>query len=242
MAPNAGPRTVLVVEDEDDIAGVMLDYLRFNGYAAERLSDGLEAIAHITRQAPDLLLLDVMLPGCDGFEVLRAIRRFTALPTIMLTARVEEVDRLLGLDCGADDYICKPFSPREVVARVRAVLRRSVVAHGETATAVPPLTLDHVRRRASLHGQPLHLTGKEFDILKTLQSSPGRVYSRTQLLELAYPGELDANERAVDSHVKNLRRKFALVDPQHEWFRSVYGVGFALEDPLAPDEGAQTLS
>lgn len=110
--PSSGTQqTVLVVEDEADIASVVLDYLRFNGYAAEHLSDGLAAIAHIRRQPPDLLLLDVMLPGCDGFEVLQAIRRFTALPTIMLTARVEEVDRLLGLDCGADDYICKPFSP-----------------------------------------------------------------------------------------------------------------------------------
>lgn len=228
-------QTVLVVEDEDDIASVVLDYLRFNGYAAERLSDGLAAIEHITRHPPDLLLLDVMLPGCDGFAVLQAIRRFTPLPTIMLTARVEEVDRLLGLDCGADDYICKPFSPREVVSRVRAVLRRTAGVPEGSATAAAPLLLDSNRRRASLYGQPLQLTGKEFEILKTLHSSPGRVYSRTQLLELAYAGELDANERAVDSHVKNLRRKFALVDARHEWFRSVYGVGFALEDPLAPD-------
>jgi two-component system response regulator BaeR len=235
MSANFAPHTVLIVEDEDDIATVMLDYLRFNGYAAERLSDGQEAIDHITRQAPDLLLLDVMLPGCDGFEVLRAIRRFTSLPTIMLTARVEEVDRLLGLDYGADDYICKPFSPREVVARVRAVLRRSLDVAGESVTVLSPLVLDHARRRASLYGQPLHLTGKEFEILKTLQASPGRVYSRTQLLELVYPGELDANERAVDSHVKNLRRKFAMAGAQHEWFRSVYGVGFSLEDLLAPD-------
>jgi two-component system response regulator BaeR len=232
--PSSGPQqTVLVVEDEADIASVVLDYLRFNGYAAEHLSDGLAAIAHIRRQPPDLLLLDVMLPGCDGFEVLQAVRRFTALPTIMLTARVEEVDRLLGLDCGADDYICKPFSPREVVSRVRAVLRRAAGAH--IGAAVPALLLDHGRRRASLYGQPLQLTGKEFEILKTLHSSPGRVYSRTQLLELVYADELDASERAVDSHVKNLRRKFALLDARHEWFRSVYGVGFALEDPLAPD-------
>lgn len=232
--PSSGPQqTVLVVEDEADIASVVLDYLRFNGYAAEHLSDGLAAIAQIRRQPPDLLLLDVMLPGCDGFEVLRAIRRFTALPTIMLTARVEEVDRLLGLDCGADDYICKPFSPREVVSRVRAVLRRA--AGAPAAAAVPALLLDNSRRRASLYGQPLQLTGKEFEILQTLHSSPGRVYSRTQLLELVYADELDASERAVDSHVKNLRRKFALVDAGHEWFRSVYGVGFALEDPLAPD-------
>lgn len=235
MPANSPQQTVLVVEDEEDIASVVLDYLRFNGYAAERLSDGLAAINHIAQHPPDLLLLDVMLPGCDGFAVLQAIRRFTPLPTIMLTARVEEVDRLLGLDCGADDYICKPFSPREVVSRVRAVLRRTAAAPEGTAAVAAPLLLDSNRRRASLYGKPLQLTGKEFDILKTLHSSPGRVYSRTQLLELAYAGELDANERAVDSHVKNLRRKFALVDARHEWFRSVYGVGFALEDPFAPD-------
>lgn len=233
MLPSDPQQTVLVVEDEEDIASVVLDYLRFNGYAAEHLSDGLAAIAHIRRQPPDLLLLDVMLPGCDGFAVLQTIRSFTALPTIMLTARVEEVDRLLGLDCGADDYICKPFSPREVISRVRAVLRRTA---GMPSSAVAPsLLLDNDCRRASLYGQPLQLTGKEFEILKTLYSSPGRVYSRTQLLELAYAGELDANERAVDSHVKNLRRKFAQVDARREWFRSVYGVGFALEDPHLPD-------
>jgi two-component system response regulator BaeR len=235
MPPSGPPQTVLVVEDEEDIASVVLDYLRFNGYAVEHLADGLAAIDYIARTPPDLLLLDIMLPGCDGFVVLQAIRRFTQLPTIMLTARVEEVDRLLGLDCGADDYICKPFSPREVVSRVRAVLRRTSGTPEGTARAAPSLLLDGDCRRASLYGQPLQLTGKEFEILKTLHSSPGRVYSRTQLLELAYAGELDANERAVDSHVKNLRRKFALVDAQHEWFRSVYGVGFALEDPLVPD-------
>lgn len=228
-------QTVLVVEDEEDIASVLLDYLRFHGYAAEHLRDGLEAIAHIARQPPDLLLLDVMLPGCDGFAVLQAVQASRPMPTIMLTARVEEVDRLLGLDCGADDYICKPFSPREVVSRVRAVLRRAARASVGAAPATPTLLLDGARRRASLYGQSLQLTGKEFDILQILHSSPGRVYSRTQLLELAYAGELDANERAVDSHVKNLRRKFALADPGHEWFRSVYGVGFALDDPLAPD-------
>lgn len=235
MSTDSVQQRVLVVEDEDDIASILVDYLRFNGFVAERLSDGLQAMDFISREEPDLVLLDVMLPGCDGFEVLRSIRRFTSVPTIMLTARVEEVDRLLGLECGADDYVCKPFSPREIIARVRAVLRRSGLKNTKSVTPATALELDHVRRRASLHGKPLHLTGKEFEILKTLQSSPGRVYSRTQLLELVYPGELDANERAVDSHVKNLRRKFALVDPQHDWFRSIYGVGFSLEEPPAPD-------
>ena len=224
------PPSILVVEDEDDLAQVLQDYLRFHGYTASHVRDGREAIAWIAQHSPDLVLLDVMLPGCDGFEVLKTIRSYTTLPTIMLTARVEEADRLLGLDCGADDYVCKPFSPREIVSRVRAVLRRSGGgAVGGGAVGASPLRLDMATRRASLMGKPLHLTGKEFALLQVLHSSPGRVYSRTQLLELAYGGELDANQRAVDSHVKNLRRKFAALDVQHEWIRSVYGVGFSLE-------------
>ena len=222
------PPSVLVVEDEEDLAQVLLDYLRFHGYAVNHVRDGQVAIEWIAQNNPDLVLLDVMLPGCDGFEVLKAIRSKSALPTIMLTARVEEADRLMGLDCGADDYVCKPFSPREVVSRVRAVLRRSA-GGGAAQAAASPLRLDTATRRASLMGKPLHLTGKEFALLQVLHSSPGRVYSRTQLLELAYGGELEANQRAVDSHVKNLRRKFATLDAQREWIRSVYGVGFSLE-------------
>ncbi len=219
---------ILVVEDEPDIASVVVDYLRRESFVVEHLADGQRALESILRDAPDLVLLDVMLPGRDGTSVLEMTRRQSRVPVIMLTARVEEVDRLLGLALGADDYICKPFSPREVVARVKAVLRRSQHAP-EPSSA---LMLDEAQWQARLNGQPLTLTRKEFELLRVLSAHPGRIYPRAKLLELAYADDLAVTERAVDSHVKNLRRKMAALDSQHEWIRSVYGVGFAFEDRL----------
>jgi two-component system response regulator BaeR len=223
--------TILVVEDEPDIASVLVDYLRHEGFAPQHVDNGTAALDSILRQPPALVLLDVMLPGRDGISVLQAVRQHSQLPIIMLTARVEEVDRLLGLNLGADDYICKPFSPREVMARVRTVLRRS--QSSSTASVAPQaLVLDRDNRSASLLGQPLNLTAKEFELLRTLATSPGRVFARSQLLDSVYSDDLDASQRAVDSHIKNLRRKCAAIDPDHEWIRSVYGVGFVLEEHL----------
>ncbi len=223
------PQTILVVEDEPDIASVLVDYLRHEGYAPQHVDNGNAALDTILRQPPALVLLDVMLPGRDGMGVLQAVRQHSQVPIIMLTARVEEIDRLLGLDLGADDYICKPFSPREVMARVHTVLRRST--QPMSAHAAPrALLLDRGNRSATLLGQPLQLTAKEFELLRTLAASPGRVFARSQLLDSVYSDDLDANERAVDSHIKNLRRKCAAIDPDHEWIRSVYGVGFVLEE------------
>ncbi len=219
--------TIFVVEDEPDIASVLVDYLRAGGFEALHFADGESALAALRATRPDLLLLDLMLPGVDGFEILRQVRQAGSLPVVMLTARVEEVDRLLGLDLGADDYICKPFSPREVVARVRAVLRRAQPQAGDAGR----LQLDPQQWRATLDGAGLDLTRKEFALLQALAARPGRVFSRAKLLELVYPDDLDASERALDSHVKNLRRKLAARDPAHEWIRSVYGVGFSVEPP-----------
>ncbi len=220
---------ILVVEDEPDIASVLVDYLRHEGFAPQHVDNGQVALEHILSTPPALVLLDVMLPGRDGLSVLQAVRQHSQVPIIMLTARVEEIDRLLGLNLGADDYICKPFSPREVMARVRTVLRRSQPPM--TANTAPrALVLDRDNRSASLLGQPLQLTAKEFELLRTLAASPGRVFARSQLLDSAYSDDLDANQRAVDSHIKNLRRKCAAIDPDHEWIRSVYGVGFVLEE------------
>ena len=219
---------ILVVEDEPDIASVLVDYLRLESYIVEHLADGQQALESILRAPPDLVLLDVMLPGRDGTSVLELTRRQSRVPIIMLTAKVEEVDRLLGLALGADDYVCKPFSPREVVARVKAVLRRA--QHHPTPSSA--LVLDDEQWQARLHGQPLNLTRKEFELLRVLSRHPGRIYPRARLLELAYADDLSINERAVDSHVKNLRKKMAALDSQHEWIRSVYGVGFAFEDLL----------
>jgi len=225
------PARILVVEDEADIASVVLDYLRHAGYAAEHIADGCTALARIREAPPDLTLLDIMLPGLDGLEVLRQVRRTLHSPVIMLTARVEEVDRLIGLELGADDYICKPFSPREVVARVKAVLRRGGLP-GVSVQDAPALALDETLWQARLHGQPLALTRREFRLLQALTRQSGRIFSRAQLLDLAYGDTLDVNERAIDSHIKNLRKKLkAAGDGEHDWIRSVYGVGFAFDPP-----------
>ncbi|MGB3072072.1 MAG: response regulator [Ottowia sp.] len=219
------PAHILVVEDETDIAAIILDYLRHAGYEAEHIRDGRLALESILRAPPSLVLLDIMLPGMDGLSVLRETRRHTASPVILLTARVEEMDRLLGLELGADDYICKPFAPREVVARVKAVLRRSLVPVREQSLVLFP-----EQGRALLYGQVLPLTKRELSLLQVLMKQPGRVFSRSQLLDLACADTLDVNDRAIDSHIKHLRRKIkATGGGDHEWIRSVYGVGFAFE-------------
>ncbi|MGJ7496024.1 response regulator [Variovorax sp. RT4R15] len=223
---------VLVVEDDPDIARVLVNYLLHAGYEAEHLADGREALARILAAPPDLTLLDVMLPGLDGMQVLRQARAATQSPVIMLTARVEEVDRLLGLELGADDYVCKPFSPREVIARVKAVLRRNPSTAGAPGGPAPAsgLVLDPTLWRASLRGQALNLTRREFRLLQVLSGQAGRIFSRGRLLELAYDDALDVNERAIDSHIKNLRKKLATADPGADWIRNVYGVGYSLEE------------
>ncbi|CAN7685395.1 response regulator [Variovorax sp. LjRoot84] len=222
---------ILIVEDEADIASVLQDYLRHAGHETEHVADGHSALARMLEAPPDLSLLDIMLPGLDGLSVLRQARVHTRHPIIMLTARIEEVDRLLGLELGADDYVCKPFSPREVVARVKAVLRR-VQTEEAADKATASLQLDDVHWRASLNGTALNLTRREFRLLQAMSRHPGRIFSRARLLELAYEDDADVSERAVDSHVKNLRRKLSSAAPSHDWIRSVYGVGFAFEAPL----------
>jgi two-component system response regulator BaeR len=224
---------IVIVEDELDIASVVQDYLRHAGYETEQFADGQSALEHLIASPPDLTLLDIMLPRLDGIEVLRRAREHTSHPIIMLTARIEEVDRLLGLELGADDYVCKPFSPRELVARVRAVLRRTMPPddRSQARQVTPGLLLDDVHWRASLEGTPLNLTRREFGLLQVLSRHPGRIFSRARLLELAYDDTMDVTERAIDSHVKNLRRKLGAVTPSHDWIRSVYGVGFAWEAP-----------
>lgn len=228
---------ILVVEDEPDIAAIVVDYLRHAGYTVEHQAEGHAALASMLAAPPDLTLLDIMLPGLDGLAILRQARRHTQHPIIMLTARVEEVDRLIGLELGADDYICKPFSPREVVARTKAVLRRTAAAHepSPATSANSALMLDESHWQATLHGTPLGLTRREFRLLQVLARQHGRIFSRAQLLDQAYEDTLDVNERAIDSHIKNLRRKLKAASADgSDWIRSVYGVGFAL-DPGAAD-------
>jgi len=213
--------TILIVEDEPELAALIADYARSAGYVPTVLGDGAEALAAIRRAPPALVVLDLMLPGLDGLALCRAVRDFSDVPIVMVTARVEEIDRLLGLEIGADDYLCKPFSPRELMARIKVILRRA----GSVVT--PPLfALDQGARRIAVHGHALDLTPSEYAILAALARHPGQVLSRAQLLDAARADNLDATDRAIDSHVKNLRRKIAAVAPGLEPIRSIYGLGY----------------
>lgn len=220
-------QTILLVEDEPKLAALLADYLKAAGFTCYWHADGEQALTFIRATPPDLVLLDLMLPGLDGLEVCRAVRAFSALPIIMVTARVDEIDRLLGLELGADDYICKPFSPREVVARVKAVLRRSSVPGGPPAPG--GLQLDAETYQASFNGRPLELTPVEFRLLATLAKHSGKVLSRDQLLNHLHTDYRIITDRTVDSHVRNVRRKLHRLDPDCELIRSIYGVGYCLE-------------
>lgn len=217
---------ILIVEDEPKLAALLADYLRQAGFAAEVVADGREAVAAVRRVNPALVLLDLMLPGRDGLEICKDIRGFSALPIIMVTARIEEIDRLLGLELGADDYICKPFSPREVVARVKAVLRRS---GGSEPAPTPGLVLDAASYRATLQGRDLELTAVEFKLLEFLAGHPSRIYSRQQLMDHIYPDRRIVSDRTIDSHIKKVRRKIAAIAPEEDLIGSVYGVGYRFE-------------
>jgi two-component system, OmpR family, response regulator BaeR len=222
------PRRVLVVEDDAKIAQLLVDYLRNEGFEASSVADGQLALGQIEAATPAVIILDLMLPGLDGISVCRAVRKFSDVPILMLTARVDEVDRLLGLDTGADDYVCKPFGPREVMARVRALVRR---ADGRTTTAALPWVVDDGALRISWHNHWLALTPLEFRLLRLLLSQPGRVFSRVQLLDVAHSDTRDVSDRAIDSHIKNVRRKIQTVDPGCDCLTSVYGVGYRFEAP-----------
>lgn len=213
---------IFIVEDEPELAALVADYVRAAGFEPTVFGDGAQALAAIREAVPALVVLDLMLPGLDGLALCRAVRAFSMVPILMVTARVEEIDRLLGLDSGADDYLCKPFSPRELVARIKAILRR-------TGVAASPVVIDGAARRAAVHGRPLDLTPTEFDLLAALARRPGQVFSRAQLLELLRQDNLDATDRAIDSHIKNLRRKIDAAAPGLDAIGSVYGVGYRFE-------------
>lgn len=226
---------ILIVEDETKIADLLRDYLRKEGYAATCLSRGDQVVPQIRRRLPDLILLDIMLPGLDGTQVCREIRKQWNVPIIMITARVEEVDRVLGLELGADDYVCKPFSPREVVARVRALLRRTRPEPVDARLAWGPIVMNPESFRVEVAGQDVKLTPNEFALLRVLMARPGRVYSRSELVTRVQGHEYEGYERTIDSHVKNLRRKIAAVLPGREFIVSVYGVGYKLEGPASQE-------
>lgn len=221
---------ILIVEDEPKLAEVLRDYVRHAGFKTFWIASGSAAVPWVREHAPALILLDLMLPERNGLEICRDIRTFSTVPIIMITARIEEIDRIHGLESGADDYICKPFSPREVIARVRAVIRRT-----EVASPSPPvgLILDQSRYQATLNGQDLELTAVEFNLLKFLSSKTGQVCTRQQLMDSIYPDERIVADRTIDSHIKKLRRKIALSGANSEFIHSLYGVGYKFE----PREG-----
>lgn len=221
-------RKILIVEDEPKIASLVEDYLKAQGAFETRIVErGDLAMAAYGEYGPDLVLLDLMLPGLDGIEVCKQLRSVSDVPIIMVTARVDEIDRLLGLELGADDYICKPFSPREVVARVKAVLRRtgpdSLGQHDKT------LDMDEERFSAMLNGKDLLLTPVEFALLKTLSGQVGRVFSRDQLMNEMYSDYRVVSDRAVDTHIKNLRKKITEASGSEDMIKSVYGLGYRYE-------------
>ncbi|MFT6085603.1 MAG: two-component system response regulator BaeR [Glaciecola sp.] len=216
---------ILIVEDEEKLAKIMADYLQQAGYQTSILLDGLDVISTIKTRSIDLVLLDLMLPGKDGLTLCRELREFSDIAIIILTARVEEIDRLLGLDIGADDYICKPYSPREVVARVKTILRR---ISPQATSSSNILTLDDDTYQAKVYQQLIELTAIEFNLLKILNKKPGRIYSRAQLIELVYQDNRIVSERTIDSHIKKLRKKLNTVETDNELVQSVYSVGYKL--------------
>ena len=227
---------ILIVEDEVRIVRTLQLYLEQAGFAVTAVHDGVQAIPAFRQERPSLVLLDLNLPGQDGLDICRSLRRLGNVPIIMLTARTEEMDRLIGLELGADDYISKPFSPREVVARVRAVLRRAQGGVGSNdSLQAGPLQLDLAAYRVWLDGQLLDLTQTEFELLATLMRNKGRVLSRAQLLEAVQGVAYEEFERAVDQHIKNVRRKLKAVVGDAPIINTIYGVGYRLDEVELPN-------
>ncbi|MEM9057612.1 MAG: response regulator [Pseudomonadota bacterium] len=223
------PNQILIVEDEPRLAELLSDYLQQASFETHWLDRGDGVDKWVRANAPAAVLLDLMLPGKDGLTICREIRSHSDVPIIMVTARVEEIDRLLGLELGADDYVCKPYSPREVVARVKAVLRRVQAPGGAVEDGYRGLCVDADKFVATLSGRKLDLTPVEFRLLALLAGQPGRVYSREQLMDNIYTDGRVVSDRTVDSHVKNLRQKIADAGGADDLVRSIYGVGYKLE-------------
>jgi DNA-binding response OmpR family regulator len=228
-------KTILVVDDEPKIAALARDYLEHAGFAVVTATDGRSALDTINRAPPDLVVLDLGLPELDGLDVTREVRRASTLPIVMLTARDDEIDKLLGLELGADDYLTKPFSPRELVARVKAVLRRTDAAStggsaGRDVIRAGDLALDLPRMRTDVAGRQVELTPTEFQLLATLAAQPGRIFTRSQLLDAVHGVAFESYERAIDTHIKNIRRKLEPDPRTPRYLLTVYGVGYRFAD------------
>lgn len=224
---------ILIIEDEPDLAALIADYALASGYQPQIIGDGRQALEQIQRHIPDLIVLDLMLPGLDGISLCRAVREFSQVPVIMVTAKVEEIDRLLGLEIGADDYLCKPFSPRELMARIKVILRRSKNIEESTNK---PNKRDEINVQVDAKGfkiylcqQALELTRSEFVLLRHFIEHPGLVFSRSQLLDFVVQDNLDVTDRAIDSHIKNLRKKISQVLPDCNPIHAIYGLGYRFD-------------
>lgn len=224
-------KKILVVEDEIKLATVMQKYLQNAGFSTQHFSTGSGVVDWVRENRPDAILLDLIVPEVDGITLCREIRKFSNTPILMVTAQIDEIDRVLGLEMGADDYICKPFSLRELIARVRAILRYERVESGEAPIDNNFLQLDEEKMHCVVEGQTVTLTAVEFSLLQLLAKSPGRIYSRSQMIDLIYSDYRIVNERTMDSHVKKLRKKLNEATGDIELIHSIYGVGYKLEMP-----------
>ncbi len=227
-------KQILVVEDDAQIAAIVRDYLHAAGFGVEVAADGDAALEKARARRPDLVVLDLGLPRRDGLDVLRELRRVSSLPVIVVTARGEETDRIVGLELGADDYVTKPFSPRELTARVRALFRRLEAREAPDARIrVGDLEIDVPRMHVTVDGRPVELTPSEFRVLLTLAKEPGRVFTRGQLLDALHGVAFESYERAIDAHVKNIRRKIEPDDGPPRYVQTVYGVGYRFAEGAA---------
>lgn len=217
-------RPVLIVEDEQKLASLLSDYLIQSGFTPHWIANGDDVMSWLDTNTPALIILDVMLPGKDGLTLCKEIRQISNVPIFMVTARVDEIDRLLGLELGADDYICKPYSPREVVARVKAAFRRQAMS--QPTSDVSGVELDPHRQHIKVDGQVCELTHVEYNLLNVMASEPGRIYSRDQLMDKMYDDNRIVSDRTIDSHIKKLRKRLHDFFPQYEFIHSVYGAGY----------------
>lgn len=228
------PKKILIVEDEAKLAALLGDYLAHQGFESHHLDNGLNVVDWVKQHSPDLILMDIMLPHRDGITLCKEIREFSTVPLFLITARIAETDRLKGLEIGADDYICKPYSAKEVVARIKAIFRRQQ----NFSTQLPVIagfSLDKEKLHAFYEGVPLDLTLSEFRILAAMLDKCGKVYSRAMLLDMLHEDERDITDRTVDTHVKNLRHKLQKISGNKEIIQSVYGVGYKIENASKPD-------
>ena len=222
-------KTILVVEDEVKLANILIEYLQKDGFHTKHIETGSKVLPWVKKNHPNLILLDLMLPEMNGKDICQEIRSFSSLPIIMITAMVDEIDRLIGLELGADDYICKPFSPKEVIARVRAVLRRSDPDYIKNSKSVG-FAVNPDQYSITLAGEKLDLTPVEFRLLSMFIEYPNRVYNRDQILNYVFDDGRIVLDRTVDTHIKNLRQKLKAVNPESEYIRSIYGIGYSFEN------------